>query len=364
MRGRVDGQISLLCPLNPEELIPDAHPLREIKVLIDEALSELDADLTSMYASLGRASIPPEQILKSMLLMALYSVRSERQFCEQLRYNLLFRWFLDMDMTASVFDRSVFAHNRDRLLEHSIARKLFGEVVENAKRKGLVSRDHFSVDGTLIEAWASMKSFRPKDEEDTDDSGGPTSKGGGRNRWRNFRGKKRKNDTHESTTDPEAKLMRKGKGKEAKLSFSAHAMIENRSGLVVDFEITEANGTAERDVAIAMLDRLPDRGRRITLGADRGYDTKDFVAQCRTRNVTPHVAMKTNSAIDRRTTRHASYVTSQRIRKRVEEPFGWLKSFGGLRKVRFIGISKVNLQGLMATIALNALRIGKLAPST
>jgi transposase len=351
MRGRNEEQVSMLCALNPEDLVPQDHPLREVKALADEALKQVDAELEAMYAERGRPSIPPERLLKSMLLMALYSVRSDRMLCEQLQYNLLFRWFLDMDMTERVFDRTVFSHNRERLLEHDVARVLFGAVVEQARKRKLVSSEHFSVDGTLIEAWASKKSFRPKDDDDDD-----------RNGWGDFRGKKRSNETHESKTDPEAKLARKGNGREAKLSYMGHALMENRHGLLVDFDVTEANGYAERQAALTMLDRLPERTRR-TLAADGGYDTYEFVEQCRQRGITPHVAQKPYSGVDGRTTRWPGYAVSQRVRKRIEQTFGWGKCVGGLARSRFKGRRRTELSALLIATAYNLLRISRLSPS-
>jgi transposase len=349
MRGRQPRQTSLLCLLDVEKLVPRDHSLRGIKSLADEALKDLSRSLGGMYSKTGRPSIPPERLLKGMLLIALYSVRSEIQFCEQLRYNFLFRWFLDMDMMEEPFDHCAFSDNRDRFLEHDVAGKFFREVVKQAQEAELMSSDHFSVDGTLIEAWASMKSFRPKDEDDDDsDSNG----------WSDFKGQKRKNDTHESKTDPEARLMRKGKGKEAKLSFAAHSLTENRNGLLVDFEVTEANGTCEREAAVEMLDASVEGDA--TLGADSAYDTQDFVAECRARGITPHVAQKRNSAIDGRTTRHPGYQASQTVRKRIEQVYGWLKSFGGFRKTRYKGRAKTELYGLMAASAYNLLRMAKL----
>lgn len=338
----------MLCALNPEGLVPKDHPLREVKALADEALRRLDAQLDAMYAEHGRPSVPPEQLLKSMLLMALYSIRSDRMFHEQLQYNLLFKWFLDMDMEERVFDRTVFSHNRERLLEHDVARALFGAVVEQARERKLMSSEHFSVDGTLIESWASKKSFRPKGDDDDDNNG-----------WGDFRGQQRKNDTHESKTDPESKLYRKGNGHEARLSYMAHALMENRNGLLVDFDVTEANGYAERHAALRMLDRLPERSRR-TLGADGGYDTYDFVDECRARRVTPHVTQKQHSGIDGRTTGRPGYVVSQRVRKRIEQIFGWGKRIGGLARSRFKGKRKTELSALFVATAYNLLRISRL----
>jgi IS5 family transposase len=292
-----------------------------------------------------------------MLLMALYTVRSERQFCEQLDYNLLFRWFLDMDMAEGSFDPTVFTKNRDRLIEHDVAGQFFRAVVTQAKEAGLMSREHFTVDGTLIEAWASLKSFKKKgvskdDEPPPDDPSNPTV---------DFHGEKRRNDTHASTTDPDAKLARKGNGKEAKLSYSAHALIENRHGLLVALQMDGANGYAERQNALDMLDEhLPGDGR-ITLGADKGYDTRDFVAACRERNVTPHVAQKMKgSAINGRTTAKPGYAVSQRFRSRVEEVFGWMKTVANFRKTRFIGFDANQIAVYLVGAAYNLLRMARI----
>jgi transposase len=295
MRGENTKQSSMLMLMSPESRVPATHPIRRIKALSDDALAKLSSVFDAMYSSTGRPSIPPERLLKATLLMALYSVRSERQFCEQLDYNLLFRWFLDMDMTEASFDATAFTHNRARLIAHDVAAAFFRAVVDQAKAANLMSSDHFTVDGTLIEAAASLKSFKRKDDDDTkppDDKGNPTV---------DFHGEKRSNATHESTTDPDAKLARKGNGKEAKLSYSAHALMENRNGLLVGFELDTADGYAERRAALDLVDRCLPGKRRITLGADKGYDTRDFVAACRDRNITPHVAQKTRySALDAR----------------------------------------------------------------
>ena len=285
MRGTDEKQASMFSVVSPERRIPADHPLRRIKAMADEVLSGLSKTFDAMYSSVGRPSIPPERLLKSQILMALYTVRSDRQFCEQLDYNLLFRWFLDMNADEPTFDASSFSRNRDRLLDHDVAAKFFAAVVDQARAAHLMSHDHFTVDGTLIEAMASLKSFRRKDEkpedrQPPDDPGNPTV---------NFHGEKRSNETHQSTTDPEAKLARKG-GKESKMSYSAHALMENRNGLIVDFRVEEANGYAERRTAIAMLDDNVVKDRRITVGADAGYDTADFVRDCREINVTPHIA--------------------------------------------------------------------------
>jgi len=318
MRGRQDPQVSMLAFVDMETRIPLDHPLRTIKYMADAALAELSPLLDAMYAEDGRPSIPPERLLKASLLISLYSVRSEQAFCEQLEYNLLFRWFLGMNVVEPSFDRSSFSKNRERVLQHDVARQFFDAVVRRADAHGLLSDEHFTVDGTLIEAAASLKSFRPKnqspsDDEPPDDPGNPTV---------NFRGERRSNATHQSTTDPEARLAKKGRGKEAQLAYAGHALMENRSGLLVDFQVTQASGTAERDMVPQLIDQARERGfRPRTLGADKGYDTRDCIADLRQRNVTPHVAQNTarrRSAIDRRTTRHAGYDVSQWVRKRIE----------------------------------------------
>lgn len=358
VRGKQTNQSSMLCLMSPEDRIPARHPLRKVKALADETLRMLSPVFDRMYASEGRPSIPPERLLKSMVLIAFYSVRSERLFCEQLDYNMLFRWFLDMDMVAESFDASTFSKNRARLMEHEVAAHFLGAVVERARAERLISDEHFSVDGTLIEAWASLKSFRPKDEDDDGEGGGDS------NRWTDFHGQKRSNATHESKTDPEAKLMRKGLGKEAKLCFSGHVLMENRNGLVVDFRIAEANGKAEREVALQMLDEALPGDKRITVGADKGYDTGDFIARCREMNVTPHVAQcetaHRRSMIDERTTRHGGYYVSQTIRKRIEEIFGWMKTVGNFRRSRLKGIARSQMAAYFAGAAYNLLRMAKL----
>lgn len=361
----------MLALVSMESLIPATHPLRRVKFLADEVLRELDPIFDGMYASVGRPSVAPERLLKALVLMALYGVRSERMFCEQLAYNMLFKWFLDMSMLDTPFDASAFSHNRQRLLEHAVARQFFDAVVERARRADLLSSEHFSVDGTLIEAWGSPKSFRPK-EGDTQDN----------NSFVDFKGQQRRNETHESKTDPETRLYRKGFGREAKLSHMGHALIENRNGLVVDAEVTEASGTAERDAALTMLQRERKRrdkkarkgrndqrkknrkGRRLTVAADKAYDTKDFVRRCRQLRITPHVAKsehaRRRSAIDGRTTVHAGYAMSTTARLLVEKPFGWLKTYGGLRRSRFRGRSRTESAVLISFTALNLLRIANL----
>ncbi len=320
MRGKVERQVTMLSSLTPDQLVPQDHPIRHIKPIVDQAFAELSSVFSRMYAEVGRPSIPPEHLLKACLLIALYSIRSERQFCERLQYDLLFKWFLDLNIMDPAFDASTFSKNKERLLEHQVARELLGEVLAEAKRRKLLSEDHFTVDGTLLEAWASLKSFSQKG-----DSEGPGT--GEKNAGVDFRGEHRTNDTHQSTTDPEARLARKGAGKEAKLCFAGHVLMENRTGLVVNVTVTQATGTSERDTALDMLEKVPGT-RRITVGADKNYDTNDFVKECREMNVTPHVARRQWSKLDQRTVRHPGYQVSQRVRKRVEEIFGWIKTVG------------------------------------
>lgn len=360
MRGHEKKQSSMLCLMSPADRVPKKHPIREIKALVDEVLRQLSPTFEAMYSEVGRPSIPPESLLKASLLMALYTVRSERQFCEQLDYNLLFRWFLDMDMLEQGFDQSTFSKNRERLMEQDVAGQFFRLVVEAAKAGGLMSRDHFTVDGTLIDAWASLKSFKakgaePEDRDPPDDRGNPTV---------NFHGERRRNDTHVSTTDPESRLMRKGLGKEAKLSFGAHALMENRNGLLEDIRVSEASSRAEREVALEMLEdaELPARA---TVAGDKGYDTKHFVDGCRNRDLVAHVAAKNRySAVDGRTTRHATYAISQRIRKRVEEIFGWMKTVGGFRRTRYKGRARTQFAAYLVGAAYNLLRVAKLMTET
>ena len=363
MRGTDDKQATMFSIVSPERRVAADHPLRRIKAMADEILAGLTKTFDAMYSDVGRPSIPPERLLKSQILIALYSVRSDRQFCEQLDYNLLFRWFLDMSADEPTFDASSFSRNRDRLLDHDVAAKFFAAVVEKARAAHLVSHDHFTVDGTLIDAMASLKSFRRKDEkpedrDPPDDPGNPSV---------DFHGEKRSNATHESTTDPEARLAKKVKGQASRMSYSAHALMENRNGLLVDFRVAQANGFAEREAAIAMLHDQAVKDRRTTVGADKAYDTTDFVRDCRDMNVTPHVAQfsywRRRSAIDDRTTRHAGYLVSQRKRKLVEEVFGWMKTIGGLRRTRFKGLRRTQLAGTIVAAAYNMLRICRLQPS-
>jgi len=362
MRGATTTQETMLTLRRPEQMVPAKHPLRRVKVLADEVLGEMSWLFDRMYSEVGRPSVPPEQLLKATLLMAFYTVRSERLFCEQLGYNLLFRWFLGMSVVDEPFDHSTFSFNRKRLLEHDVAGEFFRRVVELAKRERLMSDEHFSVDGTLIEAWASLKSLRPKGEKPSDrpppdDPGNPTV---------NFHGEKRRNETHESTTDPEARLARKGNSQPARLCYAEHVLMENRNGLIVDLELSEANGTAEREHALGLMDRALPGTKRITLGGDRGYDTKGFVAGCRERNVTPHVAQNLNrsggSAVDGRTTTWPGYAVSARIRKRIEEIFGWKKTVGGFRRTRYKGRERTKSAAYFVGAAFNLLRIAKLSP--
>lgn len=353
MRGKRENQIVMLSSLTPDQLVPGDHPIRKIKPIVDRALDELSPIFNKMYADIGRPSIPPEHLLKASLLIALYSIRSERQFCERLRYDLLFKWFLDLNIMDESFNYSVFSKNKDRLLEHQVAREFLVKVIEEARRRHLLSQDHFTVDGTLLEAWASLKSFHPKDE-------GKPPTGGEKNPSVDFHGQQRTNDTHESTTDAETRLARKGSGKEAKLCFAGHVLMENRNGLVVDMTLTQATGTAEREAALAMLTHVPG-DHRITLGADKNYDTADFVKVCRTWNVTPHVACRQSTIIDGRTKRHPGYQQSQRIRKRVEEIFGWIKTVGGGRKLRYKGIDRNQFWMELTVAAYDLVRMVKLA---
>jgi transposase len=355
MRGKLDRQITMLSSLTPDQLVPQGHPIRQIKPIVDHALSELSPVFNRMYADMGRPSIPPEHLLKACLLIALYSIRSERQFCERLQYDLLFKWFLDLNIMDPAFDASTFSKNKERLLEHRVAREFLGAVVAEARRRQLLSDDHFTVDGTLLEAWASLKSFRSKDGGDTGT--------GEKNPGVDFHGEHRTNATHGSTTDSEARLARKGAGKESRLCFAGHVLMENRTGLVVDVTVTRATGTAERETAVDMLEKVPG-GHRITVGADKGYDTQDFVTACREMNVTPHVARRQWSIVDKRTTRHAGYQVSQRVRKRIEEIFGWIKTVGGGRKLRYKGVERNQLWAELTTAAYNLVRIAKLAAAT
>ena len=347
----------MLTSLSTEDLIPPDHPIRRIRKVVDTVLADLDGVFDAMYATAGRSSVPPEALLKASVLMAMYSIRSERAFCERLNYDLLFKWFLDMRIDQPAFDASTFSKNRQRLLDHQVADEFFTAVVRQAKLRKYVSSDHFSVDGTLLEAWASHKSFKPKDNPPADP---PT---GGRNADANFHGQKRSNTTHASTTDPESRLYRKSMAAPAKLCFMGHTLMEHRNALLVDMELTTAHGHAERHAAIDMLDRLPAGARRRTVAADKAYDTRDFIARTRERGFTPHVAQNTtnrSSAIDGRTTRHAGHAMSQRIRKRIEEPFGWIKTIAGGRKLRSIGRQRNRAWFLLSGAVYNIIRITEL----
>jgi transposase len=359
MRGDHEEQLWALTPLTPDAFVPEDHPIRALRRLADLALTRLSPTFRAMYAPIGRPSIAPERLLKAMLLMAFYSIRSERQLCERMRYDLLFKYFIGLQIAEEVFDHSTFSKNRQRLLDNDVSRKFFVAVREEAQKRQLLSAEHFTVDGTLLDAWASMKSVRPRDEE-----GGPPM-GGGRNQSVDFRGQQRRNATHVSRTDPEARLAKKARGEGARLAYAGHVLMENRNGLVVDVELTQATGRAEREAALRMLDRQNRRRRRITLGADKGYDSREFVAALRARRVTPHVAQNQTgrrSAIDGRTTSWGSYQRSQRVRKRVEEIFGWVKTVAGGHKLRFIGLARNRLWAEMTATAYNLVRVVRLVP--
>lgn len=348
----------MLSSLSTEDLIPAGHPIRRIRVVVDEVLSGMDGSFDAMYSDSGRPSVPPEMLLKATVLMAVYSMRSERAFCERLNYDMLFKWFLDLPIDAASFDASTFSKNRQRLLDQNIADEFFAAVVRQAKLRRYISSEHFSVDGTLLQAWASHKSFKPKDS----DSDGPK----GRNAEVQWHGQKRSNDTHASTTDPDARLYRKSNNTAAQLCYAGHLLIEHRSALIVDAELTAATGFAERDCAAEMLRRLPKSRRRRTVAGDKNYDTANFVAEARAAGFTPHVAQnntRRRSAIDGRTTRHGGYDVSQRIRKRVEEPFGWVKTVGAGRKLRYIGNDRNRAWFKMTTAVYNLIRITALDTS-
>lgn len=362
MRGRDNQFDGLFSYVRLEKRIPDDHPLRPVRKLVDDVLGRMNGRFEALYSGTGRPSIAPEMLLRAILLQAFFSVRSERQLMEQIDYNLLFRWFVGLPMDAQVWHATVFCHNRDRLLETDVAREFLVTLMGLAEVKTLLSREHFSVDGTLIEAWASMKSFRPRDG-----SGEPP--GAGRNGERNFHKEKRSNQTHASTTDPDARLYRKADGRESKLCFMGHVVMENRNGLAVDASLSLATGTAEREATLSMLDRRRKTGRRITLGAGKAYDVSDFIGDLRSRKVTPHIAVngavsklgKTRkTAIGKRTLRHPGYAISQRCRKRIEEIFGWVKKPGGLAKVKLRGRAKVEAVFTFTIAAYNLIRIPKL----
>jgi transposase len=358
MRGEDHQQSHVFSYLSPEDRVRPDHPLRAIREMVDVVLRQLSPSFDNMYAKVGRPSIAPEKLLRAQLLQMLYSIRSERLLMEEMDYNLLFRWFVGLNADDPVWDATVFTKNRDRLLQADVAKEFLAEVVAQAGAKGLTSDEHFTVDGTLLEAWASQKSYQAREGKQPlppDDPGNPTV---------NFRGERRSNQTHASKTDPEAQMARKGEGKESKLSYSGNLLVENRNGLIVNAEVFVANGTAERDAALVMLERIPG-GKRVTVGGDKGFDTRDFVAECRHLGVIPHVAQnekrKGGSAIDRRTTRHPGYGVSQKRRKRIEECFGWLKTIALLRKLRHRGVCKVDWIFAFACAAYNLVRMRNLS---
>lgn len=360
MRGTEQLQEPMFSYISAEKRVPKEHPLRPLRGLVDEVLRGMSKDFEQMYSNVGRPSIPPEQLLRALLIQALYSVRSERMLMEQLDYNMLFRWFVGLSLDDEIWDVTVFTKNRDRLLEAEVARHFLDAVIEQARGKRLLSNEHYSVDGTLIKAWAGQKSFKKKGQSKTpppDDPGNPTV---------NFRGEQRRNETHQSTTDPEARLYRKG-GQESLLSFLGHLIIENRNGLVVRARVSTATGTAERETAVDMIQDLSGQGR-MTVGADKAYDTKEFVRKLRELGVTPHVAQNVcrnrHSAIDQRTTTHAGYEISQRKRKRIEEVFGWLKTVGLMRQTRHRGADRVGWMFTFAAAAYNLVRIRNLMTAT
>jgi transposase len=358
MRGSDERSGALFSYVDLEARVPNGHPLRPIRKIVNEALLALSADFSALYTSFGRPSIPPEKLLRALLLQAFYSIRSERQLMERLEFDLLFRWYVGLGVDDPAWDHSVFSKNRDRLLEGDIAAKFLATVLAQPKVKRLLSSEHFSVDGTLIEAWASVKSVKPKTAGGNDEQ--PPN--GGRNMDADFRGEKRSNDTHASTSDPDAKLYRKGPGMEAKLCFIGHALMENRQGLFVDTRLTRVSGRAERLAALDMIEPRADRPGAITLGGDKGFDAADFVMELREINVTPHIAQNTSrtSAVDARTTRHPGYAISQRIRKRIEEGFGWMKTVAGVRKTKYRGLKKVGWAFTLAAAAYNLIRLPKL----
>ena len=357
MRGVDHQQSGMFSYLSPEARVRQDHPLRTIRAVVDEVLGELSPLFAAMYSVRGRPSIPPEKLLRALLIQMLYSIRSERLLMEEIDYSVLLRWFVGMKLDEEVWDPTTFTKNRERLLDADVAREFLSQIVKQAREKGWTSDEHFTVDGTLIEAWASLKSFQRKDQNKAappDDPGNPMV---------NFHGEKRSNQTHESTSDADAKLARKGSGKEAKLSFHGNLLVENRNGLIVNTELFEANGTAERDAALVMLEQIPGT-KRVTVAGDKGYDTKDFVSECRNMHVTPHVAQNDKrpggSAINARTTRHTGYQISQLKRKRIEESFGWLKTVALMRKVRHRGIFKVGWIFTFAAAAYNLVRMRNL----
>ena len=356
MRGNNEETEAMFCYLSPESVVPKEHPLRSIRKMVDEALREMSPIFEKIYSHTGRPSIPPEKLLKALLLQALYSIKSVRLLMEQLGYNILFRWFVGLSLDAKVWDHSVFSQNQERLISSDIAKEFLTMILKQANESELLSTEHFTVDGTLIEAWASIKSFRPKDEQEP-----PTKEG--RNDAVDFHGKKLKNETHGSTTDPDSRLFKKGKGKEAKLSYMGHVLMENRNGLIVDTRLSHATGTAEREGAAEMVREIT-KNKRITVGGDKNYDTAEFVETMRVMKATPHVAQNNKrraSAIDGRTTRHEGYSISQKIRKRIEEVFGWMKTVGNFQKVKYRGREKVSWHFTFTAIAYNLVRMKNLA---
>jgi transposase len=361
VRGADQRTGELFSYVDLEARVRRDHPLRAIRGIVNEALSALEREFAALYAPVGRPLIAPEKLLRAMLLQAFYSLRSERQLMERLEFDLLFRWFVGLGVDDPAWDHSTFSKNRDRLLEGDIAAKFLAALLAQPRVKKLLSTDHFSVDGTLIEAWASMKSFKPHD------GGDEPPADGGRNAQADFHGKKRSNETHASTTDPDAKLYRKGPGKEARLCFMGHGLMENRSGLLVDACLTQVDGHAERMAALIMIEPRADRPSTITLGADKGYDAEDFVNELRSMRITPHVAQSSrgrSSAIDGRTTRHDGYAVSQRVRKRIEEAFGWIKTVAGQDKTRFRGTVRVGFAFTFAAAAYNLVRLPRLLAET
>ena len=346
MRGNQDFQGAMFSYISLEERVPQAHPLRKLRAVVDALLATMNREFEAVYARRGRPSVPPEMLLKALLLQILFSIRSERQLVEAINYNLLYRWFVGLNIEDKVWDHSTFSANRERLFNEDLARAFFERVKLSAQWGKLASDEHFSVDGTLIDAWASHKSFKRKD----DDSGTPP----GRNPEVDFKGQERCNDTHESTTDADARLFKKSQGDKSRLCHMGHILMENRNGLIVDVEITHASGTAEREAALAMLERRGNRNKRATVGADKGYDSKAFIKGCRKLKVTPHVAAKDkHSAVDARVTRHEGYKTSLKVRKRIEEAFGWIKTVGGLAKTKLIGQAKLTGQALLCFATYN-----------
>lgn len=371
MRGSDEASGSLFSYIDLEKRVKTDHPLRLIRQIVDQVLASMEAKFDAAYpAKVGRPSIPPERLLRASLLQAFYSIRSERQLVEQIEFNMLFRWFVGLGLDDGVWDATTFTKNRDRLLSEEFATRLLTGICEHARVRQLLSRDQFSVDGTLIDAWASMKSFRLRDE---DDDSGADSTGGGRNPSRNFSGQKRSNETHQSRTDGDAKLYRKGVGKESRLCYMGHALMENDAGLVVRTQLTEASGTAEREAALKMIRQVKPPSRRVSLGGDKGFDAKDFIGDLRKIKVTPHIApndyvtktgKRRHSSIDRRTTRHPGFARSQRTRKRIEEVFGWIKQSAGLRQTKFRGRARVAAQFTFAACAYNLVRLPKLLVAT